>query len=205
MSDPARTEILPPGVIEETDFWEKHKAKILIYGCLLLAGLAAFAIYQITTFKAVSQSEALFSQAKTTEEFKKVITDFPSSIAAGNASLMLAHAQRQEKKYAEAIETLRAFAKRNPEHPLVAGAWLAIAENLQSEGKTDEAVQTYQHVASKYPNTYAAPLAAYAQANVLKSRGKNEEARHAYENVIAQYPKSYLAPAAMREMRLLRK
>ena len=205
MPEPSTTEILPAGEFEPVAFWQQHKGKIIFYGVLLFVGLAAFAIYQITSARSLAETEQLFAQAKTVEDFQKIIANYPTSVTAGNASLMLAEKLRSEGKYDEAVSTLRRFTTQFPDHPLISGAWLSLAGSLDAQGKKDEALQTYQQLASKYPDSYAAPLSVCAQASILRAQGKTEEARHVYENLLAQFPKSYFAGAAMREMRLLRK
>ena len=205
MPEPSNTEVIPSGEFEPIAFWQQHKGKIVFYVVLLVVGLAAFAIYQITTARSRAETEQLFAQAKSVEDFKRIISNYPASMAAGNASLMLAEKLRSEGKYDDAVSTLRGFTTQFPAHPLISGAWLSLGGSLEAQGKKDEALQTYQQLTSKYPDSYAAPMAVFAQANILKAEGKTEEARHVYENLLAQFPKSYFAGAAMREMRLLRK
>jgi TolA-binding protein len=202
---PTNTEEAVPAGFDPIVFWMENKSKIITYAALLLAGLAAFAAYQISTQHNKTASEALFAQAVKPDEFRQVIQKYPRSIAAGNAQLMLAEALRSEKKFDEALATLRDFVNQFPDHPLAAGGALGIATTLESQGKIDEAFDAYQQVSVKYSNSYAAPVALMAQGNILAAKGKTEDAKRTYENVVSQFPESIFSQQAMQSAKLLHK
>src|SRR4029453_3057919 len=91
----------------------------------------------------------------------------PNRRAAGDAYLLLAEAQRSEKKFAEANTTLQTFIAKFPENEFASTARMAMAANLESMGKRDEALAAYQQVATTYPNSYNAPLALLSQVFIL--------------------------------------
>ena len=186
-------------------FWEEHKQKILLYGALFLAALFIFGIYQYTSERKLSEAQNLFAQAKSPDDYRKIIQQFPRSVSAANAQMLLADQLRSDKKYDEAVATLRALIDQSPEYPLLSGAWLSLAATLEQQGKNDEALDMYQQVASKFTDSYAAPLALMAQANLLKTKGKIDEAKQAFERVLSQFPDSLCARQAMRDSQLLRK
>lgn len=202
---PIPAEITPEPGFEPHLFWEEHKSKILLYAGLLLAALVIFGIYQYSSQRKKSEAQNLFAQAKTPDDYRKIIERFPRSAPAANAQLLLADQLRTDKKFDEAIATLRALIDQSPEYPLLSGAWLSLADTLEQQGKTDEAMDMYQQVASKFSDTYAAPLAIMAQANLLKSKGKIDEAKQSYERVLSQFPDSLCARQAMQLSQLLRK
>ena len=202
---PIDSEISATPGFEPHIFWEAHKGKIIFYSALLIGALLIFSIYEYTTSERVKASGALFAQAKTADDYKAVIEKYPHTISAGNASLLLAQTLRDEKKYDDAVATLRKFTQDFPDHPLLSTGWLSLAETLEAQGKTDEAASTFQQVTSKFPDSYSAPIAALEQANLLRLRGKNDEARVAYENILTQYRDSYCAQEATRDLRLLHK
>ncbi|MEA3189112.1 MAG: hypothetical protein QOD99_2942 [Chthoniobacter sp.] len=202
---PSESDAIPNPGFEPQVFWELHKAKIIIYGVLLVVALLVFSIYQYTSQRRTAAAGSLLAQAGKAEDYRQIMAKYPRTVAAGNAHLLLAKELREAKQYEEATSLLREFTQKFPEHPLVSAGWLSLAETLKSAGKTDEAADTYQQIASKFPDSFAAPLAAMEQADLLKSNGKTDEAKRAYENIIAQYPESMIAQQATREMRLLRK
>jgi TolA-binding protein len=202
---PLTSDKTAPVGFEPILFWESHKAKVLLYAGLLIGALIIFGIYQTTTLKRKRTEEQVFAQADTPEEYRRIIKDFPGSVVAGNAQLLLAAQLRGEKKYDEAIEILRHLIAEEKNHPLLNGAWLSLASTYEAQGKTAEALETYQQVTSRFPGSYSSPVAALAQANLLKSQGKNDEAKRAFESIISQYPESYFSAEATRHLQVLKK
>jgi TolA-binding protein len=207
MPTPATPQPIPtqPAGFDSDLFWDEHKKTILAAVALLLIALAVYAIYETTEQNKRASAGAALAQAAKPEDYKSLIEKYPGTTAAGNAHLLLAKQQRDEKKFDDASATLRNFTDRYPEHPLIDAGWLSLAETQALQGKPDDAVKTYQTVTSKYPTSYSAPLATLAQASLLKTQGKPEDAKQLYENFLAQYPGSTFTQEAMREMRLLRK
>ncbi|MEI8341228.1 MAG: tetratricopeptide repeat protein, partial [Verrucomicrobiota bacterium] len=117
---PTNTEEAVPAGFDPIVFWMENKSKVITYAALLLVGLTAFAAFQISTQRNKAEAESLFAQATKPEEFKALIQKFPRSLAAGNAQLMLAEALRTDKKYDEALASLRDFVTQFPNHPLAA-------------------------------------------------------------------------------------
>jgi TolA-binding protein len=202
---PNPTETAPDTGFDPVLFWQLHKTKIIIYAVLILAGLAVFAAYQLTTEKTKADARRAFADAKSGEKYREVAKKYPGTVAAGNAQLLLAEQLRKDRKYDDAIATLRDFIKASPQHPLASSAWLSLGETLEAAGNTDEALDTYQQTASKFPESYAAPIAAMARADLLKGKGKPEEAKQSYENIVSQFPESMFANEAKERLRLLPK
>src|SRR5438067_9847104 len=105
---PPPTDAIPPHGHEHAGFdpqlfWEEHKSKIILYGTLLIVALVIFAIYEATAESRAKAAGAMLARASKAEDYKALIEKYPRTIAAGNACLMLAKAQRDEKKYDDAI------------------------------------------------------------------------------------------------------
>jgi TolA-binding protein len=200
---PEEEEIIHAG-FDPLLFWDQYRQVVLVAGGVILLGLAIFGTYEFNQSRTVAAAGAALSQASTEDDYSQIIAKYPGSIAAGDASLLLAGKLRDEKKYDEAVQVLQTFLDKSPTHPLAHAGDLSIAETLEAQGKTDDAIAKYQEVAAKYPDTYSAPLALLAQANAYKSEGKTEDARRAYENFVAQFPDSIFAQQAMGEMKMLR-
>lgn len=197
-------EILPTG-FDPIVFWMEHKNKVITYAALLIVGLVAFTAYQISTQRNLAESSALFAQATKPDDFKQVIQQFPRSLAAGNAQLMLADALRSEKKYDEALSTLREFANQFPDHPLAAAGALSVATILEEQGKTELAMEDYQQISVKYAASFAAPMALMSQANILTAQGKIDDARRIYETITSQFSESLFSQQAIQNSKLLHK
>jgi TolA-binding protein len=205
MPSPATTPSPADTGFDPLVFWIQHKNKIVLLAGLFAFALAAFVISEYWGTHRNASAQELYAAASSGDGFRKVIAEYPGTVAAGNAHLMLAEKLREEGKLDESTATLRTFVEKYPEHPLLSGAWTSIAANLEAQGKTDEALSTYQKVSTGYANTFSAPVALLAQARLLAARGKNDEARRLYEQVMTQYQDNMAAQQAAQEIRRLKK
>jgi TolA-binding protein len=185
-------------------FWERSKNPILAALSVVLLAVIAFTGYRFYSDRRAAAASAALASAKTAQEYEQVITRYANTPAAADAYILLAEAQRGEKKFAEANKTVDTFIAKYPQHELVSTAKLAKAANLDSMGKTDEALAMYQQIASAYPNSYAAPLAMLSQVYILKAKNRNDEARRICETILTQHRTSFWAGEAMQQLRLLK-
>lgn len=198
------TDSAPEHGFEPALFWELHKKKILAYALLVAAAIVAYSNYQISANRKAALAESLLATATKADDYRKVIAQFPGSMPAANAALLLAADLRKTGKFEESVTLLRNFLETNPQHPLAGGAALSLGETLQAQGKTNEALAAFQTVTSKYANSYSAPLSMLYRASLLKSTGKNEEAVRVYETLLAQYPQSLFAAEARELLRQIK-
>ena len=205
MSTPADTDIIPESSFDPVVFWIQHKTRIIIYAAVIIVGLAGVLLYQLNARQKLVESQRIFAQANTEDDYRQIIQKYPNSVVAGNSILLLSEKLRDAKKYDEAITALQSMIDQYPTHPMIDAAWLALGTTYSAEGKADDALNTYQQVTSKFANNYSAPQAMLEIALILKGKGKLDEAKQTYENVKSQYPNSYFASEAMKEMLLLHK
>src|SRR2546423_6364566 len=83
-------------------FWDRYKKEVMAVLILALVGVAAFGGYQLYSNRQESAGAAALSGAKTPGDFQKVISQYPATSAGASAYLLLADAQRHEKKIADA-------------------------------------------------------------------------------------------------------
>jgi TolA-binding protein len=190
--------------IETLVFWERFKNEIIGALIVVLLAVIGFTGYRFYSDRQAVAASALLASAKSAQEYQQVITRYPNTPASADAYLLLAEAERGEKRFAEANATLQAFITKNPNHEFVSTARMAIAANLESMGKSDEALSTYQQIASTYPNSFNAPLALLSQVFILKAKNRTEEARRICEAILTQHRTSFWAGEAMQELRLLK-
>ncbi len=190
--------------METRVFWERFKKEIIAVLVVALLAVIGFTGYRFYSDRRTASASASLANAKTVSEYQQVIASYPNTQAAANAYLLLAEAQRGEKKFAEANTTLQTFIAKFPQHEFVSTARMAMAANLESMGKSDEALAGYQQVASMYPNSYIAPLALLAQVYILKAKNKPDDARRICETVLTQYRTSFWSGEAMQELRLMK-
>jgi len=205
MNAPNDTDTIPQTGFDPIAFWLEHKTKVVIYGAVLVIAAVAFACYEIASQHELTAARQTLAQAKSEEDYRGLIQKFPHTVAAGDASLLLAEKLRDDKKYDDAITVLQAMIDGEPNHPLIDGAWLSLASTYNAEGKPDQALDTYRQTATKFADRYSAPLAMLSTAEILSTEGKKEEAKVAYENVNSQFHDSYFASEALQKLQALKK
>jgi TolA-binding protein len=189
---------------EREVFWDRYKKEVMAVLIAALVGVAAFGGYKLYTDHQANAAADMLASAKTAADFQKLIADYPNTAAGASAYLLLADAQRNEKKFAEANTTLQTFLDKFPKNELVGTARLAIGGNLEALGKKDEALAAYKRLVTDYPAGFAAPIALYSEIHLLKEKKQIDEARRVCETIMTQYRESRLAPDAAYQLRLLK-
>lgn len=190
--------------LETRVFWERFKYQIIAALIILLTALVGFTGYRSYSDRREATASALLARAKGAQEYEQLISRYPDTPAGADAHLLLAEAQRRERKFAESNATLQVFMTKHPKHEFVSTARMSMAANLESMGKSDEALSIYQEIASGYPNSFNAPLALLSQVYLLKAKNRTEEARRICETILTQYRTSFLAGETFQELRLLK-
>jgi TolA-binding protein len=189
---------------EREVFWDRYKKEVMAVLVVALLGMAAYGGYKLYTDRQANAAADMLASAKTAPDFQKVIADYPNTAAGASAYLLLADAQRNEKKFAEANMTLQTFLDKFPKNELAGTAGLAMAGNLEALGKKDEALAAYQRLVAGAPNGFVAPIALYSEIHLLKEKKQIDEARRVCETLMTQYRESRLAPDAAYQLRLLK-
>jgi hypothetical protein len=190
--------------LETRFFWERFKKPIISVAIVVLLAATAFTGYRFYSDRRAAAASAALASASGLQAYEQVIAQYPGTPAGADAYILLAEAQRKERKFTEANKTLETFLAKYPQHELVSTAKMAIAANLDSMGKTDEALAMYQKIAKDDPKSYAAPLAMLLQVYILKAKDRNDEARRICESILTQYRTSFWAGEAMQQLRLLK-
>ena len=190
--------------VEAQVFWLKFQKEITAVLIIVILAMIGFAGYRFYSDRQEASAAGLLASAKSAPDYEQVIARYPRTPAGASAYLLLAEAQRKDKKFAEANTTLRTFVSKHPKHELEATAHMAMATNLESMDKTDDALSMYQQVAVGFPKSYIAPFALLAQAELLKAKGRTDEARRVCENIMTQYRETIVAGEANRQLRLLK-
>jgi predicted negative regulator of RcsB-dependent stress response len=198
---PIAKEATTDPALEAQVFWYKYRREIAILLGLAVLGIVGVAGYRLYRDRREATAATLFSAAKTPAAYEDLINQYNNTGAAASAYLLLADAQRKDRKYAEANATLEKFLEKFPRHELATTARMAMAANLQAMGKEDEAFATYQQIASANVPGFNAPMALIEQVHILQGKGKTEDARRICETIMTQYRDSY---AAMEASQLLR-
>lgn len=205
MSSPVEITTPPETGFDPLVFWIQYRTKILLFAGLLVVGMAVFGISEWSRLRQFEGARQLLAGAKTADDYRKVIAEYPATAAAGDAFLLLAEQLRKDGKLDESSAQLRTFTEKFPQHPLISGAWTSLATNLEAEGKADDALAMYQKVSTSYATSFSTPVALLAQARLLKAKGKTDEARLIYEQVTTRYPDNIVSQMAAQEIKQLKK
>ncbi len=205
MSSPVEITTPPETGFDPLVFWIQYRTKILLFAGLLVVGMAVFGISEWSRLRQLEGARQLLAGAKTADDYRKVIAEYPATTAAGDAFLLLAEQLRKDGKIDESSAQLRTFTEKFPQHPLISGAWTSLATNLEAEGKADDALAMYQKVSTSYATSFSTPVALLAQARLLKAKDKTDEARLLYEQVTTRYPDNIVSQMAAQEIKQLKK
>jgi predicted negative regulator of RcsB-dependent stress response len=190
--------------LEAQVFWLKYRKELLGFLAIALVAISVVTGYRVYQERRETAASAMFSSARTANDYVQVISRYGETSAAAAAYLLLANIQREERKFPEANATLETFVAKFPQHELVSTARMAIAANLESLGKEDEALAMYQLIASTDAGSFTAPHALLTQARILQAKNRTEDARRICETIMTKYRDSYAGIEAARLLRTLK-
>jgi TolA-binding protein len=208
MPKPSSSALVPspdPQIIDPNNdlavdfFFEENKGQIIVLIVVALLGLGGWIFYHYSQGQKLTAESSAFYAAKSPEDWQKIIAQYPGSIVAGNAQLLLADKLRDEQKIDQALTILSDFTK-NTDHPLIAQGWLSYGATLEQKGDTEKALQAYTTVATQYGTSEAAPAALNAQARLAKKTGDTKKVREIYENIVQRFPASLWSQEAQQEL-----
>src|SRR5689334_11549877 len=107
-------------------FWIRHKTSILLFAGLLIVALMIYGIYEFTQTRTHNAAAAVFANAKTADDYRKLISEYPDTAASANAHLLLAEQLRKDGKLDDSNQVLRDFISRFPESQLISGAYTSL-------------------------------------------------------------------------------
>lgn len=155
--------------------------KNLIFLCIAVAvGVAAFLVYQGVATSHERSAGASLCQADDLASLQALVTEYPSTAAAGTAKVALAERQWEENQQPAAIETLKAFIADNPKHPAIPNAKVSLAAKLKFNGKDAEATALFKELAEDPESSYLAPYSFIALGDLAKAAGHADEAESFY-------------------------
>ena len=155
---------------------------------------------------------------KAAYEFEKVITFFPSTETAAEASYYLAVSYFEMKEYDFANAEFSNYLKAS-DHPIFFDKAVrykfCIAEYFKKGKKRrpfkmrylpkwisgqDSALEIYDEVIAAMPNQELAVCALYSKGELLKEMGDYREAVDAFQTIIRRFPKNEIIPACYLEI-----
>lgn len=176
---------------------EKHKNIVMLTA--LLAALAicgTLVMRELSKQRQIEAGEA-FSEAAaehSPEKLDAVVTNYPGSVAAGNALLTKADLQLKMDKDEDAKSTLLTFLKDFPKHPGHIQCLYALGNIAQDAANHAEANEYYDRALMQDPGGHLALLIhirkgdlLLAEADALLAEGKKEESEQKKSEARSQY------------------
>lgn len=186
MSDNPTSSKAPVAVLEYEpsafeDMLLKHKSKLILVAVLAVAGTGGYWGYRLYKEASHKSAAVAFVRANTVEELRNVASKYEGQTAAGNA-LILAAENMSSDRPKEAVDMLRDFLARNPQHPLRDLAAYRIAEYLMLSGDTAGAANEYETVA-KSGTAYSA-FALLRLGDLSWGAGDTTKAQEYYNKIL---------------------
>jgi tol-pal system protein YbgF len=108
-----------------------------------------------------------------------------------------------QKRYSEAIESLRAYMVNEPGGAQVAAAQFYIGESLYFQNKFEDAILEYQNVVSGFPKSPLVSTALLKQGLSFQALNDKASAKLLYQKVVRDFPKSYSAGIARERLKTI--
>jgi predicted negative regulator of RcsB-dependent stress response len=169
-------------------YFEKNKRKLLLVICLVLIGSAAYIILSSVSKEKSREASNAFTLADTSEEYRQVSIDYQGTIAGGNALLMKADRETQDKNPKEALATLTEFVDSYQDHPRYTQGLFAIASHAQINGNNEDARSRFQEIVDTQSRSEFAPLALMRLGDLAMVDEKYDDARGIYNSVMPRFP-----------------
>jgi predicted negative regulator of RcsB-dependent stress response len=159
----------------------KHKSKLILVGVLALAGTAGYWGYKLWK-EATNKSAAVdFVRADSVPDLKAVAEKHSGKPAGGNA-LVLAAEKLSAERPGEAIDLLKSFLDKYPDHPLRDLASFRIAEYYVLSGDTGSAEKEYEAVSKA--GTAFSSFALLRLGDMKWAAGDTAKAQELYDTIL---------------------
>ena len=130
--------------LETRFFWERFRKPIIVAAIVVLLAATAFTGYRFYSDRRAAAASAALASANSAQEYEQVIARYPNTPAGADAYILLADAQRKERKFTEANKTLETFVAKYPKHELLSTAKMAMARPAAGSARAEPAAPARQ-------------------------------------------------------------
>jgi TolA-binding protein len=127
---------------------------------------------------------------------KKLLSEFPNSDLADDASYAIGAVLKEQKSYSKAVKAFRDFILAYPNSALTKSTIKEVLSIFTVYGKGTRAEKTVsflKEIIALYPDSDFTVMARFELASSLESLASYDEAKREYEYIIKNYPKSEYA------------
>ena len=190
--------------------WVEANKNRLIGGAVIVV-VAVFLIWFIAwqrEEKETAAGQALTQLAvtpdgQTADDYLKIATEYPDTMAGQRALLQAAAALFVEGKYTDARTQFQKYLDAHPDNEFSGQASLGVAASFDAQGKTGLAADAYQRIVNSASDPAVINAAKFALARIDDAQGHYNEALMYYEDVARSNPNGSLgAEAGLRLMEL---
>ncbi|MBN2301865.1 MAG: tetratricopeptide repeat protein [Lentisphaerae bacterium] len=172
------------------DLYIKYGRHVIAVAIVLLTVFIAVALYRANITRNRLEASAALLTARTQEDMKALVSNYPSSSSAAIAALRLAKLHYDLGDYELALGMYVEFMEQYPRHDMFAIAELGRIHCLEARLQTEEALQGFIAFIESRPKHFLVPQAILGQARCLEQMGKYTDAKVVYEDFIASYSDS---------------
>ncbi len=142
-------------------------------------------------------------QEEGARELRELMTRYPHTAAAAEATLRLGTLDFALGNYDQARTVYQVYLTKNPRGPIAFAAGLGVADTYLAEKKHDKAVETYSRLIDQFPQEPLLPQAYLNLARAYLDLKKQEDAARLYGKVAETYPNTAWAQYAQAQLRKL--
>ena len=187
------------------NFLEENLKMILIAGAVIFVGVMGYLAFAHFSEKAAAEEANAFTSAATIEEYRKVISEYPGSLAAGNSQLMIAKKLAgEEDKRADAISELKTFIESYGDHPQHAQGQFLLGTLLIEDGDAKAAEAEFDKLIGQHADSYLAPYAKLYKGDFAFAAGDTETAKKIYEGVLREHQEAEASERADERLDLIK-
>jgi predicted negative regulator of RcsB-dependent stress response len=158
----------------------KHKTKLILVGVLALAGTGGYWGYRLIKEASHRSASVDFVRAGSVTELKAVAEKHSGKPSGGDA-LILAAEKLSKDRPGEAVDLLKDFLNKYPDHPLRPLASFRMGEYFALSGDNASAEKEYDAVAKA--NTPFSPLAQLRLGDMKWAAGDTAKAQEYYDTI----------------------
>lgn len=163
------------------EFLENNQKKLIILAIAIFLGVVAYVFFKEYSKMQDENAGALLLEASTEEEYKNVISEYPSNTAAGTAAYKIATMRTADD---DAVDAFNHFISTYPDHPMVPLAEFNLAQHQINLGKTAEATSTLDQLINRENVDFIIPKAKITLGDIALADGEKEQAEKLYNEAI---------------------
>ncbi len=187
MANPNNSPFDEPRLIDSSDdVFKRYGYPALAGAILLLLVLSGGAYKWQQTMACEAAAQDKFSTAKSEDDYRSLIRQYPHTAAAALSLVEMAKTERENKNYGAAADLYGRFLKEHKGHPISPAVEYARAACLEGAGSKSDAKAAYEALFNAKPEHPYAGAAAVALARIYQADKNIVAARQVLTDLLAR-------------------